>query len=118
MSRDLQLSLTEHDLVIENHDLQLIDGDDEIRQRLKTRLLLFRGEWFLDTTVGVPYYQDILVKNPNLGNVDAIFKAEILDTVGVNQLIEYQSEYDNSLRKLNVTFTVSTENGTTITETI
>ena len=54
---DLKLDTTTHDLVIENYDLVLVDGIDLVRQAIKQRLLLVSEEWFLDDTIGVPWYQ-------------------------------------------------------------
>ena len=107
---DLKLA-TDHDLDVSENDLIIIDGQTEIKQSLKTRLLMVKGDWYLDTTTGLPYYEDIWVKNPNLANIDALIKAEILDTPGVTGLIAYDSEFDDTLRKLTVSFTVDTNNG-------
>jgi len=116
---DLRLDTVTHDLKIENFDLSIVSGTDVISQRLKIRLEFFRGEWFLDTTVGVPFYEDILVKNPDIPNIETILKAEILDTPGVVELLAFESSFDAQARKLTVTFTVSTDYGTvTITETL
>ncbi len=121
MSKDLLLDTSTHDLKVTGFDLSLVTGIDYIVQKLKIRLLFFLREWFLDTTEGVPYYDDILVKNPNVvPNIDTILKAHILETPGVNELTSYESDYDNALRKLTVTFQCRTDEGDTgiISETI
>ena len=116
---DLRLDTTTHDLKIENFDLSVLSGTDVIAQRLKIRLEFFRGEWFLDTTVGVPFYTDILVKNPDIPHIETILKAEILDTPGVVELLAFETSYNAQTRKLDVSFTVDTDYGTvTITETL
>lgn len=107
---NLQLDIT-NDLVFVNNNLTVIFGADEIRQRVRNRLLAFQGEWFLDVTLGVPYFQQILVKNPNIGNVDAYIKAEIINTPGVNKLLSYSSTYDPRSRTYTATFTVQTAAG-------
>lgn len=66
------------DLVIENGDLAVVSGSDAIAQRIRDRLLTFSKEWFLDLSFGVPYYDNILVKNPRLDVVNAILKTQIL----------------------------------------
>ena len=57
--KDLLLS-SDHDLAIIDFDLQLTTDQQAIAQRVKQSLLLFKGEWFLDRDLGVPYYEDIL----------------------------------------------------------
>ena len=117
--KDLLLDTTTHDLKITDFYLSIVESADSVAQSVKVRLLFFKREWFLDTAVGLPFYEDIFVKAPNLGHIDAIIKAEILDTPEVNSLIAYESDFDRALRKLTVTFTIDTTYGPiTITETL
>lgn len=109
--KNLKLSESRHDLEIVNYNLVIVEGIDRVRQHLRTRLWFFKGEWFLDTTFGVDYYGSILIKNPNLTTIASIIKATILDTLDVNQLLEYTQEYDAVRRELNVDFKVDTTFG-------
>ena len=53
-------------------------GDlDGIRQQVMLRLGFFKGEWFLDEETGLPWYEEILVKNPNMIRVRDIFRTAI-----------------------------------------
>lgn len=102
------------DLVLVNGDLQLVQSDAAIRQNLFQRLRLFLGEWFLDTTQGVPYYQVILLKNPNLDVVQATLLSVITKTEGIVELLDFAFDYDNAQRSLSVTFSARSTNGTVI----
>lgn len=114
---DILLDSATHDLEVTAFDLSIVNDIDAIVQDIKVRLWFFRGEWFLDTDAGVPYFADILVKNPNIQNVDAIIKTTIVDTDGVNEITDYESEFDSALRRLTVTFSVNTIAGqATITQ--
>ncbi len=108
MSTDIALDKDTHDLLIEGNELLLVNDVDQIEQNLKIRLKFFSGEWFLDITQGLPFYDTILVKNPNVPNIDNIIKAEIIDTPGVTELLSYDSSYDASLREYVVDFKVRT----------
>lgn len=99
---DLALDTQTHDLLITDGDLSVMSNDGSIRQNLKQRLLLFLGEWFLDTTQGVPYYQYILVKNPNLDLVEATFKDVILSTPGILELDTFEFGYTAGTRQLQI----------------
>ncbi len=92
------------DLVIENNELVRITGAEEIVQRIIQRLRTFRGEWFLDRSVGLPYYQDILIKNPNVETVQGLFRQAILKTPGVTRLLQYSQTLDGVTRKLTINF--------------
>jgi hypothetical protein len=109
--KDLLLDEETHDLKIVDYDLNIVEGQDAILQNTSIRLLFFKGEYFLDTLAGLPLYEDILVKNPNLSRIDAIMKAHILDTPGVKELLAYESAFDPRTRRLTVTFTVDTDFG-------
>lgn len=108
---DLRLNESSYDLDVVNGDLSLIENQDAIRQNIRQRLLLFLGEWFLDTAAGVPYYQDVLKKSPNPQVLQGVFQDAIFNTPGVLELLSYEQEYDPAERTLQISFSVRTETG-------
>ncbi len=100
------------DIVIENGDLVLNDGLTAIRQNILQRLRTFFGEWFLDNTIGLPYFEQIWVKNPDQSKIDALFQNAILGTPGVVSLNEYSFVPDFQKRTLNIAFVAQTTSGT------
>jgi hypothetical protein len=117
--RDLQLDNDCKDIEIVNLDLALVDGTVQVKQALCIALRLFRGEWFLDANAGVPYYQDVLVKSPNLSEINSILKTEILKVEHVNKILEFTSTFDSVNRQLSVSFRADTTFGpVTIEETL
>jgi len=101
---DLKLT-KEHDLQITNGELVLISSKDEwVAQRVKINLKTYKGEWYLDNTVGVPYFQTLLKKNVSITLVDSIFKNVITSTVGVNKITSYNSSLKDGTYTLNFTF--------------
>ena len=54
-----------------------INGADKVAQQIKINLLSLLGEWFLDIRYGVPYLEEILVKNPRLSTVETILRNHI-----------------------------------------
>jgi len=99
---DLELEPNTWDLVIESGDLQLVKRSDAIRQHTHQRLWIFQGEFFLDETAGVPYFQRILGKKPDIYVVDAIIKDTILNTPGILELVEFSLDYDAQFRSLRI----------------
>lgn len=106
---DLALDQTNFDLDISQDDLFFFTGSDAIAQHLKIRLRLFKGEWFLDTRVGIPYYQSILLKNPNLAVVRNIFRRAIVTTPGVESLDRIDLDLDAATRVLSLAFSAKLE---------
>ena len=93
-----------------NHDLDILgdirwtQGVDAVLQRVKIRLLTFASEYFLDMGVGIPYRDVVLVKNPNIEQIRAVFRAEINDVDGISQVQSISTDYDPEQRTLNIEF--------------
>jgi hypothetical protein len=106
------IRLTDRDIVIAPYDLQLTEvGKESVAQRIAIQLNAFRGEYFLDTEFGTPYYQVILRKGVSLTLVDSELKKVIRGVEGVLQLISYSSEFDRAQRTLHVTFKARVDDG-------
>jgi hypothetical protein len=88
------------------------DSVEGVAQAVKTRLLLWREEWFLDTDEGTPYLQGIIGKHDQT-TIDNVVRSRILDTEGVTGIADYQSTIDHETRKLSVSVTIDTIYGTT-----
>jgi len=109
---------TDHDLNVIDNDLVVLTGLDAKVQKLKQEYKMFLGEWFLNTSKGVPYIQKIFTKQVNVSEVDAILKNVILDSEDVIELISFDLQL-NSDRRLLLDFSVRFEEGVaTINEVI
>ena len=80
-----------------------------VAQRLLIRLRSFQGEWFLDTSYGLPYLQQILGHKTSKSAVDLIFQREILAENGVKELTFFESTFRN--RQYSLTFRVKVTTG-------
>lgn len=100
-----------------NHDMTFGRGmrniattAEAVAQRLRCRLLTIRGEWFLDTDAGVPWFQPddsdvypIMGRVQNVQYNEAVLKSTILETDGVQTLDSFSMVFDHQTRKLRVT---------------
>jgi hypothetical protein len=102
------------DLDLTGHRLNLISGSDAIRQQVIIRCKFFYEEWFLDERLGIPYFRDILIKNPNLDLVRSLYRQTILGTPGVATLPTLDLDLDTATRELTVTFVATTDTGETL----
>lgn len=98
------------DLLVERGDLALVDGLDAIAQHVAIRLQFFQGEWFLDQRVGIPYFQQVLVKAPNLTAVRSLLRDAVTTTPGVIAIVKFDLELGVD-RTLRVDFDASTDEG-------
>jgi hypothetical protein len=98
------------DLSVHDGDIEFVDEPDATGQRIRHRLLTFRAEWFLDLTFGVPYREQIFVKNPRQEVIGAILRAEILKSAD-GQITSFSSDLNSATRKLTVSFNLETVQG-------
>jgi len=108
-----------NDLIIEKGQFKTVKDGAEVVQHVRSRLLFYLGEWFLDLNSGTPYFQQIFVKPTNLSLVESILKSRILNTPGVDKLTEFSMTYEGgSIRKLSVSFSAETTYGTINSEEV
>jgi hypothetical protein len=112
---DIAMNLETNDLDIINGDLYLVTGSDAIAQDLQQTLQLWLGEWFLDTTKGVPFKQHILIKNPNIDIVQADLITAAASVSGVTQILDVQFNYSNVNRTFSASMVAQTSNGQAVT---
>lgn len=93
---ELAIDFATGDLV---YPVQFVSGLDAIAQRLRARLRFFAGEWFLDTRLGIPYFDQILVKNPKLSVINAIFRKVLRTTPGVASVDSLSVSISNRARR-------------------
>jgi hypothetical protein len=98
---ELALDPVTHDLAV---PVRVIRGPLAVAQRVKCRLLFFLGEWVLDQRLGVPYFRDVLVKNPDPILISAIFRQVVRETPGVSRVTKLLATIDKPTRTLTVDF--------------
>lgn len=100
------------ELVFSSGSLETVSGRGAVRQAIECRLRTFRGEWFLDGSIGVPYFDGILgTKNPALDAVRSVLRQEILSVPGVIRLVSLEIDLERSARRLTASFVVSSDEG-------
>lgn len=112
---DLAMDLSTNDLLISNGDLSIVDGTDAIAQDLQQTLQVWLGEWFLDTSVGIPFKQQILVKNPVIDLVQADIINAAQAVPGIVEIQEISMDYDNANRAITINLVAMDSNGEVIT---
>lgn len=89
----------------------LLNSPEAVAQAVRTRLLLYQGEWFLDKMEGMPWMTEVFGAG-TITLYDSAIRKRILETPGVLSISDYQSHRDQS-RHLEVSCTITTQYGTT-----
>lgn len=100
-------------LLTEDGDIRINqDGDisltDSVRQAIKIRLKWFLGEWRLGPEAGLPYFEEILIKNPNIPRCCEIFRDAILSVKEVTNVTDLSLDVDPVKRRTLLKFTAVT----------
>ncbi|WP_454691121.1 hypothetical protein [Achromobacter aloeverae] len=89
----------------------LVDGARRVAQQIGITLRAFLAEWFLDTTFGVPYFEDVLVKAPDRAQVEAVIRARIMAVPDVRAVTSLDLSIDREERSLLIKFEADTALG-------
>ena len=95
---------------------------EAVGQSVMTRLLLFRGEWFLDITEGTPWggfplnqavvdQRQILAEHTQLSR-DAALRERVVGTPGAIAIYNYNSQFDPNTRDFGAAMIIDTIYGT------
>jgi hypothetical protein len=84
-----------------------VDEPAAVAQAVKTRLRLFQGEYFVDTTVGMPWQTKVLGYNRQ-DTYDAAIRSTISQTEGFSSFVSYSSELNKITRMLTVGGSINT----------
>lgn len=79
---------------------------EAVRQRLEIKLRTFQGEYFLDTTYGIPYRQQIIGKGLSKPEIDALYIDVINQDPDVQRIVYFNSTYSPLTREYDTSFEV------------
>ena len=83
---------------------------------IRIRLLWFFQEWRFAPQFGVPYFEDVLIKNPNITRIRAHIRREVLSVREVMDVRNLQVEMSAHRRMARITFVVVTREETYMEE--
>lgn len=83
-------------------------------QGIGQRLKQFRGEWFMNLLEGVPYFQEILIKNPDIPIIRGLIYRAIITYPGIVRVDELTLDFDKSARSLTISFNCTLDDGTLV----
>ena len=104
-------------LLTENGDLHLTSkGDialsDSLAQKIKVRLKWWLGEWRWDEEEGLPYRDDIFIKNPDTDAFEMAVREKIFEIDEITDVKDVSIKYDAKSRDCKISFTALTDTET------
>jgi len=84
---------------------------DSVAQAIMIRLRWFWSEWRLGPKYGIPYREEILIKNPSKLRIRQIFREEIMSVEEVDDVVELSADVNQVTRVLSVRYKVIATDG-------
>ncbi|WAJ27146.1 hypothetical protein [Antarcticirhabdus aurantiaca] len=83
-------------------NLELVADGEAVGQHARQRIMTFEGEWFIDTTCGVPWLEQIMGRQFDEALAESVIKTEILETDGVTGIEAFAMSFDRRTRGIHV----------------
>lgn len=116
--RNIYIDPLTNDFALDALNLRLTTDDIEYYgQKIENTLKTVLGEYYLDRSVGVPYYGPrgvIMKKNPDLNEVQALMVASIVGITGINNVEKYEASFSEGTRIYTASIRAMTDSGMTI----
>ena len=73
--------------------------ENSVAQKIRVKLLWFEGEWKWDREEGLPYYDSLLIKNPDTDYIEGLIRSKIFEVEEVTEVKEVAVIFDSRTRK-------------------
>lgn len=93
-------------------------GAAGIASDIQDKLKAWLGEWYLDTSLGFPWLQDVLGQRYDAALVRRDIQAVVLSSPGATGMQNYAAQFDNVGRVLSVAFQIVCDFGALINATL
>lgn len=80
-----------------------------VAQKIKIRLKWFEGEWRWRKEEGIPYFEHVLVKNPDTDYIESLIRAKIFEVEEVTEVKNVAVTFDRESRTATIRFTAITD---------
>lgn len=104
---DILLSADGDLFLSEKGDISLTES---VAQKIKIRLKWWLGEWRWDEEEGLPYRDELFIKNPDTDSFEMAVREKIFDVTEVTDVKDVTVEYDRKTRQGKIMFTAYVDN--------
>lgn len=99
------------DIQLQENSIFFVEEVAAVVQEVSIKFQMFYGEFFLDTTLGMPWFQDILVKAPSFAVIQEVCKNCILQTPGILTLNSFDLDLNAADRSAALSFNATATDG-------
>jgi hypothetical protein len=85
-----------------------------MQQKVRAVLSLFKGEWYLNANVGLPYIPTDFNNDSHRSILETAIRVRIAGITGIKKLVSFETSFDQKTRLLSVKFIAQCENGETL----
>lgn len=110
----IDYNLSTGDARVQGGDIVMISGNTATAQRIEQKLRLWRGEWFLDRTVGFPWLRDILGQKPRPEVIRSLIYSTVVGDPGIRSIASLSVDIGSD-RRLSIEFSAVLSSGETET---
>lgn len=97
-----------------NGDLNVVDGDDALAQRLKKRLCTQETEWAFDLQFGIPWLYQVLGASIDAASTRSLVTEALEEDFEVNSVSGLEVDTDRRARKQRLSARVQSVSGAII----
>lgn len=97
------------DLAFKGTDIVLANS---VRQKIKIRLKWFFQEWRWDDEAGVPYFEYLFVKNPDIDQIKELIEEQIFNVDEITEVNDVSIEIDSLKRSAVIRYEAVTDEKT------
>jgi hypothetical protein len=109
--KSLYLDPATHDIVVENGSIRLTNDGEITLQKIKTRLLFFVGDNFLNPDDGVDYLQYVFARSVTDESIRNLFIKELQGIPEIIEIMELEIIRNRETEKVSISFKVKDMNG-------
>ena len=113
MTKDILLDSEGDIFVSETADISV---KQSIRQEVKILLRWFFAEWRFGPELGLPYFEEVFIKNPDTTAIARIVRSEAAKADGVKEIRGVKVTVDRKTREAVIKFTIITDYGSLMEE--
>jgi hypothetical protein len=118
--KDLLLEQQGNKFMADDHHWRFSETPLEyLAQKIRHTISVFRGEWFMDRSIGIPYIPgEGMEKNMHRCMIETALQVRIGEVEGVEKFLSFTTSLNRASRTLTVEFTVQIDTGETIKDSV